>query len=861
VLLYELLTGRTPFEEKDLLQSGMDQMRKIIREQEPPKPSTKLATLQIEEQSTTALRHATDSPRLISLLRGDLDWIVMKCLEKDRMRRYDTANALASDVTRHLNDEPVMARPPTVAYQLQKAWRRNKVVYIAVASVAVALVLGTGISVWQARIANVARDKAVREEGQAKESEVEALRRAYNSDMSLAFHALEENLFGQVRDIVSRHVPAPGEPDFRGWEWRYAWAQSQSDAVHAWDTPDEMGEVAAVGISPDQRYVVSSDFHYGPMSYYRVRRLWDLATREELKHVRLPGGSARGFAFSNSGKYLALHRGETDLHGGTASGTSEIHIYDTGTWQLATRIPTGEWTPSLSFSPDDTALAAIVGSGAVLWDRRGEKIIREWPLEDGAWLSVVAFFQDGRRLAIGGSNGLKIVDVATGDIEHRRPARNGAITALAISPDSRCVAIGSKGGNGEISVLNTASWEPERPLTGHSRAVSSLTFSATGEWLMSSSDDSTIRVWDMGRRITTRVMKGHQSGVGSVSLTSDESRAISAGADKRILEWDLDARQGPSQEHVLAEPVEQVVFSADSRSFYTIDANGTVSIRDARTFSKRHPSSPELGKNGSLVLSPDGERLIIGTRTGRLWVLDAQDLHIVDRRDTHSRRILPVGFSADGRWLVALESGSRVSLWNGETWQCESSEETKRSIKFLGRNFPVYTSPPNSNILLYPSGADLVWWDLELAQEQASIRVNSKFPGIVAVSPTEPLLASADRGDFIVLWNWRTRRRVQRLRGPGAFHSVAFSPDGRRMISGSDGRGAIMLWDVSTRQEIARFGTSSADVTTVQFSPDGNTICAIDTVGTARFWRAPSFETIHAVAAKRAGGVAIDSPE
>ncbi|MHC4629360.1 MAG: serine/threonine protein kinase, partial [Planctomycetota bacterium] len=107
VLLYELLTGRTPFDEKQLIKSGIDQMRKIIREQDPPKPSTRFATLQMEEQSTTATRHATDSPRLISLLRGDLDWIVMKCLEKDRTRRYETANGLALDVIRHIRNEPV----------------------------------------------------------------------------------------------------------------------------------------------------------------------------------------------------------------------------------------------------------------------------------------------------------------------------------------------------------------------------------------------------------------------------------------------------------------------------------------------------------------------------------------------------------------------------------------------------------------------------------------------------------------------------------------------------------------------------------------------------------------------------------
>jgi len=457
VLLYELLTGRTPFDATELMQSGIDEMRKIIREQEPQKPSTKFATLQIQEQSTTAIRHATNSPKLISLLRGDLDWIVMKCLEKDRTRRYETANGLALDVIRHLSDEPVVARPPTAVYQLQKAWRRNKVVYTAAGMVAASLIIGISLSVWQAWIATGARrdaeaaskreyiqrlqsdgdrERAVQEERRAKESEVKAresevnaLRRAYNSDMSVAFHALEENLFGRVQDIVSRHVPEPGGPDFRGWEWRYAWAQSQSDAVHVWDTPEEMDEVFAVRISPDQRYLVSSDFHVGPTGQYNTRRLWDSETREELKNVHLPGGSSYGFEFSNSGKYLALHRGGgNDAH--------EIHIYDTATWELETVIPLEKGIGSLSFSPDDKTLATIEGPAAVLWDWRRQAIIHQWPVQ-GRWAPLdIAFFPDGRRLAIGGADELKIVDVANGAVIHRQPAPDAG-TTLAISPDSR----------------------------------------------------------------------------------------------------------------------------------------------------------------------------------------------------------------------------------------------------------------------------------------------------------------------------------------------------------------------------------------------------------------------------------------
>ena len=142
VLLYELLTGRTPFDPKLLMSQGIDAMRKTIREEEPLRPSTKLAALQAEELTTTAATRAAEAPKLISLLRGDLDWIVMKCLEKDRTRRYETANGLAADLKRHLNNELVTARPPSTAYRLQKTFRRNKLAFAAGAAVAVALILG-----------------------------------------------------------------------------------------------------------------------------------------------------------------------------------------------------------------------------------------------------------------------------------------------------------------------------------------------------------------------------------------------------------------------------------------------------------------------------------------------------------------------------------------------------------------------------------------------------------------------------------------------------------------------------------------------------------------------------------------------
>ena len=168
VLLYELLTGQTPFDQKDLVAAGLDGMRRIIREQEPVRPSTRLSTLDDVERTTVAKCRHSEPPQLVHLLRGDLDWIVMKCLEKDRTRRYETANGLAQDILNHIGNEPVTARPPSRAYRFQKLARRNKLAFAAAGAVTAALVIGLGLSTWlffrekEARRRAVAAEKSQR---------------------------------------------------------------------------------------------------------------------------------------------------------------------------------------------------------------------------------------------------------------------------------------------------------------------------------------------------------------------------------------------------------------------------------------------------------------------------------------------------------------------------------------------------------------------------------------------------------------------------------------------------------------------------------------------------------------------------
>jgi serine/threonine protein kinase len=153
VLLYELLTGNTPFDTQELLKAGFDELRRIIRETEPPRPSQRverLSELRGERCDARGANHRRALNSQLKSLSTDLDWIVMKCLEKDRARRYETANDLAADIQRHLSNEPVTARPRSTAYRLEKFVRRNKVTFAAGAAVLAALASGLALSTWQA---------------------------------------------------------------------------------------------------------------------------------------------------------------------------------------------------------------------------------------------------------------------------------------------------------------------------------------------------------------------------------------------------------------------------------------------------------------------------------------------------------------------------------------------------------------------------------------------------------------------------------------------------------------------------------------------------------------------------------------
>jgi len=210
VLLYELLSSQTPFDGKQLLKEGLDEMRRTLRETEPKRPSAALCLLENSKLQRAAEARCTSAPNLISLVKGDLDWIVMKALEKDPARRYETAYGFLRDIERFLGNEPVVARPPTRIYRFKKLVRRNRIVFAAGTAVTLALAVGLGTSVWMLFRERELRQRAVAAE-QAQVRLREVAERGLANEAELRRHSEAREAIVQAAALMNQQALAKSD--------------------------------------------------------------------------------------------------------------------------------------------------------------------------------------------------------------------------------------------------------------------------------------------------------------------------------------------------------------------------------------------------------------------------------------------------------------------------------------------------------------------------------------------------------------------------------------------------------------------------------------------------------------------------
>jgi WD40 repeat protein/tRNA A-37 threonylcarbamoyl transferase component Bud32 len=419
VVLYELLTGTTPLDKERLRQAGLAEVLRLIREEEPPKPSTRLTSTP-GLLATTAAHRKTDSQKLPRAVRGELDWIVMKALDKDRNRRFPTANALAADVERFLKGEPVQACPPTLSYRFRKYARKHKVALAAGTAIGAALLVGLALTSWQAVRATNAEhataDEQVKTAGalddalrigkeldsrlvdiqaaneKIRRTQAENRANQYAWDMQMLPLTWEDNNAGEARQMLERQIPGPGEKDLRHFEWHY-WNRQTHIEHAAFTLPDaevsiplrgfrvsEIGQIfsrdgsrAALVFLP---FSPRTGVSLSPLIPRGRVKVWDVATRKLLLNYELAedeGTSGiRGHTWSDDGKVVLLR--------GTIISKNRPTPGSRGPRGRAGSTPQEGWVRVLE-----------VDGGKVLFDPRKE--LRE------AHVSPTAFMSgDGRKL-------------------------------------------------------------------------------------------------------------------------------------------------------------------------------------------------------------------------------------------------------------------------------------------------------------------------------------------------------------------------------------------------------------------------------------------------------------------------------
>ena len=823
VLLYELLTGSTPLTRKRMKEAAYADILRMIKEEDPPKPSTRLVASQETLASISAQRH-TEPAKLTKLVRGELDWIVMKALEKDRNRRYESASAFAADVQRYLNDEPVQACPPSRWYRFRKLARRNKPVLATATALALALLVAVGSLIGAVTVLAAANteirkqqeetEKALLSEKAAKQKLDKALERQRRLSsfqrFALAQRELTANNISRAEELLEE-IPE----EERGLEWRLLKGLRPGPQV----LRDSGSWLLDVAISPDGQKVASCGL--GPLSILGELNLWDAANGRRIARLggRLGGhfGPVVCLAFSPDGKRLA-----------SAGLDKVIHIWDVQTHKsIGALRGHGGYILSLAFHPDGSRLASAgLDQSVRVWDvaSREEKLCYRG---HGANVSCVAFSPDGQRLASWGMDNLvRIWDARTGADVMQLSGHSGRVFSLAYRPDGKQIASGGALG---LSVWDTASGKQLQSLQGIDNVALRLTYSPDGQRLIAGCWNRTVKIWDLETGGETLVLRGHGDMVMGVGVSADGRRLVSAGFDGTVRLWyPPPAAEQPGQTPRVLRGHERelgsIVFSPDGRRLASCSLDSTIRIWDLATDKVLHTLKGHAEPTSSLAFSADGKQLTSVSFAGTIMTWDVESGALLRARPKHLGPVLATGFIVafrpDGRRLASTPDDMTVRVWDVATGQEQWAKPPR-----IGLTPPMTLaySADGRRIAAAATGVIKVW-DADTAAELHSFAGTQHMVHFLAFHPDGRQLATASWDGLVTLWDIDTGKKVHTLRGhTDRAIGVVFSPDGRRLASSSCDN-TVILWDTQTGKKLDTLTGHIGYTLSLAFSGDGKTL-------------------------------------
>jgi WD40 repeat protein/serine/threonine protein kinase len=887
VLLYELLTGTTPLEKKRLKDAAILEVLRIIREEEPPRPSTRLSTT--EELPTIAANRSLEPRKLSTLVKGELDWIVLKALDKDRNRRYETANGMAQDIERYLADEPVLACPPSTAYRLRKFVRRNKGPVVAASLIALALVggiIGTTIGLFRAE--------------EAREAEAQQRQAAHDNEQKALASAAAEQKASQT--ALAQEAEAQAH--------RLAW---QSAAT----LPTNPGLALLLAIEGAQRGSPRLAIHNNAL----LAALADC--REESTLVIKPQAGSQGISklaatsvsFSQDGSQIvtmaegienrSFQKDNVTHQLSIRLGIAQVRTLD-GRLVTTIQAPLHQSFAQVKLSPDGRLLAGRFANSARIsyltskdWDKcehwlYTDRVVRIWDVSTGKELHVlrghkdhvigISFSPDSRRLlTVSWDKSGRIWDVKTGQQLAVIGEGSAALEAGTFDPSGQRILTVSHGLN------RSASYDPNPGDKNPPRTVDPPLAAKQPE-----APICQVHFWGQGRGYTSASMTttvklpllGELNPMGSRRLGVQLWETASG---KEIIVAAL-TKSDPDD----AADIICAAFSADCRRIVTGTRRGPVLVCSADDGKQLLRFRGREAAIRSLAVSHDDKRLLLVYEDGGLAVHDALSGKEVRSWPGSVAGVRAAHWSRDGQRIFVVHGQAQAPDPGNtgsalERSQAVSNPQTQTvSILDIATGYEVSQLKGHEDDVtaaaLSPDGRHLVTASLDgtariwHANEAPGYGTVFRSAGPVANASFSPdgrllLVANAkayqkdDWDSFATIWDVATGKRVSVLRGQdrprssqhvkkglGGVRVAQFSPDGKRVLTVSDDRFVgvikpdvsgnvlfstpmeqwplaeeipltpVRVWDAGTGRELFALQGFKSSVDWASFSPDGRRI-------------------------------------
>ncbi|MEZ5965974.1 MAG: protein kinase [Planctomycetota bacterium] len=862
VLLYNILTSALPFPSDVLRAGGFAELQRVIIEQDPPRPSLVVEMLSEDAAEQLARRRQTNVSHLLQHLRTDLDWVVLKCLEKDRNQRYETPSELAAEIGRYLADEPLVAGPPSAGYRLRKLLRRHRGRVAAAVALAVALVagmLGTTHGLLSAK-ANAAVAEANAEHARAEKLEADRQRERANQNASFLMQQSERLRHQTILALAARQLAldpwlslayvreVPADSALAA-----ASLQVTQDALAACDGPwhcasrllGHEGRVTALEMHPDGQRALTA-------SRDGTVRIWRI-------------GGAAPVVLQHPDEVVLAQFTPDGLGVLTVCRDGIVRVFGTSGADRPVTFPRDVSLPrQVVFDPAGERFVTISADGlARMFDARRPAAD---PRSLGSDVNMAAFSPDGQRLLLAGHSEVARLLSANGEGLGREIRHEAPIVFATFSPDGSRVLTASEdhtlrmtpvesigapvdlrhpdtvtwagfaaGGTVVFSlaadnVVRTWSSPGGTPISSYGdgeAAVLAVEVAPDGNQFATIGADNAVRVWQTagGKK---PVSLRHDSEVQRVLFLGVGEQILTLGSDRRARIWDV---ASPRRPRVLEHPggLEFVAYHPTSRALITVATNGT-----ARVWRHGGASEPRpyrfAGAATAMARSPLGDRIAIGGDDGRVAVFDAATAEVLATLAGHERAVRSLDFSADGKTLVSGADDGSV--------RCTSLEGAWATVELSGHRGQVAVarfSPSADRVATASLDGTVRLWQRDGSGEPRVLRGHRWSVVDLCFSPDGESLATASWDGSVRIWSVRREEEPVVLRHPDKVYSVCFSRDGKHVATACED-GTARVFDADGRSSPIRLQGHTRALHRVAFDPTGTRVVSVSADHTARVW-------------------------